>query len=773
MAGSMPVVLASDQTPVPVSVAAFPAPIDVSDRAGRILGHVVVDASALPVGAATEATLADAEADLDTIASATNVPLSSLATQVTAASILGQLDVLLSSRLAEATFTSRINTLGQKAMAASTPVVIASDQSSIAVTATIPGTVDVSDRAGRLVGHVTVDASVLPAGAATEATLADAEADLDVIAAATDVPLSTLATEATAALIRAKTDNLDVLLSTRASQTTLASVLAQLDVALSTRASQATVASILAQLDVALSTRASEATLALIKTKTDNLDVLLSTRASQTTLASVLAQLDVALSTRAAATTQTDGTQKSIVRGGAKGTTVAADVTSTAEGGNNQALDVQIYHGGVAKDPTQIRALTNADVVTAEISKWIGSAAPTVGQKAMASSIPVVIASDQSSIAVTATISGTVDVSDRAGRLLGHVTVDSSALPTGAATEATLAEIGADIDTIETNFDVALSTRASQTTLASVLGQLDVLLSSRAAEHTTAASPHSVRLSDGTAFYDGTKTGQLPSALVGGRLDVNAGAWLGSTAPSVGQKASASSLPVVIASDQSSVPVTAAQGTKGAAANAWPVVSYDSAGNEISSSVSGTPVSGDRGLVTRPIEGTYPTYWATYSRITPAANKYVATLFNTSASRKVVIQRIWVYNWQLAAAAGVLTELEMRRITARTAGTSITPAPLDLNDTLSAGITADHASTVVTDSTLLQLIVTSTDTTANTSSAIIRDGRALSINALVYERKPGERGIVLRQNQGLTLKNITAIALGSISTVIEFTDEVA
>lgn len=473
MAGSMPVVLASDQTPVPVSVAAFPAPIDVSDRAGRILGHVVVDASALPAGAATEATV------------------STLATQVTSASILGQLDVLLSTRLAEATFTSRINTLGQKASAASTPVVIASDQSSIAVTASIPGTVDVSDRAGRLLGHVAVDASALPAGAATEATLALIQAktdNLDValstrasqatvasILAQLDVALSTRASEATLALIKAKTDNLDVALSTRASestlatraseatvasilaqldvslstrasQATLASVLAQLDVALSTRASQATVASILtqldvalstraseatlalikaktdnldvalstrasqatlasvlAQLDVALSTRASEATLALIKAKTDNLDVALSTRASQATLASVLAQLDVALSTRAAAATQTDGTQKSIVRGGAKGTTVATDVTSTAEGTDHQALDVQIYHGGVAKDPTQIRALTNADVVTAEVSKWIGSTAPTVGQKAMAASIPVVLASDQTSIPVSST----------------------------------------------------------------------------------------------------------------------------------------------------------------------------------------------------------------------------------------------------------------------------------------------------------------------------------------------------------------------------------
>lgn len=44
-----------------------------------------------------------------------------------------------------------------------------------------------------------------------------------------------------------------------------------------------------------------------------------------------------------------------------------------------------------------------------------------------------------------------------------------------------------------------------------------------AQEHATAASPHAARLSDGAAFYDAAKTGQLPAALIGGRLDVNVG----------------------------------------------------------------------------------------------------------------------------------------------------------------------------------------------------------------------------------------------------------
>jgi hypothetical protein len=48
---------------------------------------------------------------------------------------------------------------------------------------------------------------------------------------------------------------------------------------------------------------------------------------------------------------------------------------------------------------------------------------------------------------------------------------------------------------------------------------------------------------------------QLPAALVGGRLDTNIGAWLGSTAPTVGQKTKASSVPVTFASDQDAIAI--------------------------------------------------------------------------------------------------------------------------------------------------------------------------------------------------------------------------
>ncbi len=147
------------------------------------------------------------------------------------------------------------------------------------------------------------------------------------------------------------------------------------------------------------------------------------------------------------------------------------------------------------------------------------------------------------------------------------VSAASLPLPTGAATEATtatrlsetdfdlkagsLTETAPATDTASSGLNGRLQRVAQRLTsligqlpTALVGGRLDVNVGATGvtqpvsgtvtanagtgtfAVQATAASPAAVRLSDGAAFYDGAKTGQLPSALVTGRLDVNVGAAL-------------------------------------------------------------------------------------------------------------------------------------------------------------------------------------------------------------------------------------------------------
>ena len=164
------------------------------------------------------------------------------------------------------------------------------------------------------------------------------------------------------------------------------------------------------------------------------------------------------------------------------------------------------------------------------------------------------------------------------------------------------------------------------------------------------------------------------------------------------------------------------------------------------------------------------TFWAVFDRIVPAANKYMANIFNATSTKKVEIKRIWVFNWQIAAVTGVLLEYELRRITARTLGTSITPVAADSNYSLTASITADHASTAVTDSSLLLRGVCSSEELVQTALQLLNT-IVLPKHALIYEQRPDTDPIILRQNQGVVIKNITNSAVGTVSTIVEFTEE--
>ena len=171
------------------------------------------------------------------------------------------------------------------------------------------------------------------------------------------------------------------------------------------------------------------------------------------------------------------------------------------------------------------------------------------------------------------------------------ITAASLPLPTGAATSANQTTLGSQTTKINdgTNTAAVTGSNALKVDGSAVTQPISAtslpLPTGAAQEHVTAGSPHAVRLTDGAAFYDATKTGQLPSALVGGRLDTNLGAWLGSTAPTVGQKTAANSLPTILASDQGALPVNVV----GTHANAWSAAVVGAGGNSTAIDCQYTP----------------------------------------------------------------------------------------------------------------------------------------------------------------------------------------
>lgn len=189
-----------------------------------------------------------------------------------------------------------------------------------------------------------------------------------------------------------------------------------------------------------------------------------------------------------------------VTAGGTSGT-VAQGSTTSGQSGN-------LIQGAVTTAaPTYTTAQTNplsldtSGRLRIDNSSWLGSTAPTVGSKTSANSIPVVIASDQGAVTISGTVTANIGTTN------------------GLALDATLAKL-----------TITQGTALGTNTVALMGGSV-----------TTAAPTYT--------------TGQISplNLTTGGAVRVDNSSWIGSTAPTVGSKTSANSIPVVIASDQAAI----------------------------------------------------------------------------------------------------------------------------------------------------------------------------------------------------------------------------
>lgn len=212
----------------------------------------------------------------------------------------------------------------------------------------------------------------------------------------------------------------------------------------------------------------------------------------------------------------------------------------------------------------------------------------------------------------------------------------------------------------------------------------------------------------------------------------------------------------------------------GSTFHGYPVVVGGVSGSivQVPAVVDNQPTKSLFGVVTRDIEVVRPTFQAIYDRITMSASKYLATLFNTSSTYKVVIQNIWVYSWQTDPVRGGDNDMALWKISARTAGTTVTPRAEDSLDVLPSGISADTDSTAVTQSFLMMRLLHNGDESIFNSSAW-KAALSLEFASRRYERKPGTKGWTLRQNEGMSLQFISGDPDGTVSIIYEFTVEEA
>jgi hypothetical protein len=165
--------------------------------------------------------------------------------------------------------------------------------------------------------------------------------------------------------------------------------------------------------------------------------------------------------------------------------------------------------------------------------------------------------------------------------------------------------------------------------------------------------------------------------------------------------------------------------------------------------------------------------YAVFDRIAPAANKVMACLWNGAAGRKLVVNRVYRFNWQVSAQTGVMLEQEIREVTARSAaGTSASILSEDVDDVLTASILAEHGGTWTENGGrgLLHRIFATNEEMVLAGANLAKDTALLHDAQLVYWRRPGSKGWTIPTGRGLAIKNITNSTIGTVSYRIEFDD---
>jgi hypothetical protein len=192
----------------------------------------------------------------------------------------------------------------------------------------------------------------------------------------------------------------------------------------------------------------------------------------------------------------------------------------------------------------------------------------------------------------------------------------------------------------------------------------------------------------------------------------------------------------------------------------------------------GSTIAGTKTNPLRTASSGLPSFRAVFDDIALANNKYVAVLFNANTSYKVVVQSVRVVHANLTAVTGVIAEFELRRISAFTTGTAVTPIADDPSaDTLPDDISADHNSSSVTDVSggLIRRFHRTGEEMIIGADTLLLHGSIYEGGSIAYRRQDGMRGLTLSaadtDNSGLAVKCVTNTTEGTVNVEIEFTVE--
>jgi hypothetical protein len=165
------------------------------------------------------------------------------------------------------------------------------------------------------------------------------------------------------------------------------------------------------------------------------------------------------------------------------------------------------------------------------------------------------------------------------------------------------------------------------------------------------------------------------------------------------------------------------------------------------------------------------TFMAYAPSVAPAQNKSMISITNTSATKIAKIRAIYLTNPQTTAVNGAVLNFELRRIVSHSAGTSLTPIEYDTSITLDSGITARTGSTVVTEGGIIRRWVYSSDDHGVGANDVESFDYTINSTIPIFQQEKYSGPLVLRQNQGITLKQTISSTVGVWDINVIFSQE--
>lgn len=169
------------------------------------------------------------------------------------------------------------------------------------------------------------------------------------------------------------------------------------------------------------------------------------------------------------------------------------------------------------------------------------------------------------------------------------------------------------------------------------------------------------------------------------------------------------------------------------------------------------------------------TWRATYQGITYASAKYMIDVFNSSSSARYIrVYRIYMFNNGTATVTGVLTQIQVKRSSAASSGTSITPVAHSLgSSSLDANTTAGTGRTVTSSSIFRQILFQNDEpavTTLDMDALLTLVPYAEIWNAGYGDSNVEPLTCRASNNEGVCVQQPGTNAVGTCDMEMEFTD---